>query len=102
MRSLAFLVAFVTVAHAQPSLTPPCPPSEPQLMPPASTPPVDDVIPGEDWYGHQTLLVDAGAIAVLAVGSISEDTRAAGAVGVLLWAFGTPTVHLFHGRRARA
>ena len=73
----------------------PAPSSSPS-SPAASAP-----SPHERWYGYQTLLADAGALAVLVAGVAAHDRGtgqgiqiAAGAVYVV----GGPLVHLAHGR----
>lgn len=55
----------------------------------------------ERWYGYQTLLADAGALAVLIAG-VATDDRGTGqgiqVVAGITFALGGPIVHLAHAR----
>jgi hypothetical protein len=62
------------------------------VAPPASA----DPAPAESsWYGWQTLIVDAGSVAVAALGWEKQALSAVGVGGYLL---GGPIVHAVHGR----
>lgn len=62
-------------------------------------PPVDEP-PAREWYGWQTLLVDAGAITAMGIAAHANGNAGtvAGWSSVIGYALGSPIVHGFHGR----
>ncbi len=56
-----------------------------------------DPAPRRQWYGWQTLLVDAAAVGFVVVGLRTQSTPV-GYTGVLTYLFGGPVVHAAHGR----
>jgi hypothetical protein len=60
----------------------------------------DETTPPETsphWYGWQTLLVDAGSLALLAAGVKAQSTTVGDLAGVS-YVVGPPVVHVAHGR----
>ena len=59
------------------------------------------VAPARDWYGYQTLLVDAFGYAMFAWG-VGADEGLLGWAGVLTLSVGSPLVHAVHGNSSAA
>jgi hypothetical protein len=73
----------------------------------AEDPPVVAPAPAAtQWYGWQTLAVDAGAIGLMTLGGLTQGGCCQGgsilSAGVGVYAFGAPAVHLFHDQPGTA
>jgi len=71
----------------------------PSLTPPA--PPPVELQRVEQWYGHQTILVDLASAGGIVVGIVSESAAPA-ILGLAGFWLGAPAVHLAHGESGRA
>ena len=73
--------------------------------PPAATAPVEEPASAREihthWYGWQTLLVDAGGLAMMSIGANARSTNLT-AIGIGVYALGPPLVHMGQGRPAMA
>jgi hypothetical protein len=100
-----------TPSAAAPETAPP-ETTPPKTTPPRTTPPrtpvpdttLPETTPPESprhWYGWQTLLVDAGSLALLVAGAEAQSSVVGGLAG-MSYAAGPSFVHLAHGRGVQA
>ena len=83
--SLILVAVLCGIVHAQP----------PGLTDPK--PVADEIIPGEDSYRLQTIVVDAAAVGLVAAAAGFNKAPLLDA-GAAVYLAGAPTIHAFHGR----
>jgi hypothetical protein len=86
----------------------PEPRTAPQVAAPGTSGPWSTTLQSSPrWYGWQTLLSDAGAISILALGSSVDSrdgtlARALQIAGAASYLFGAPAIHWLHSRPSKA
>lgn len=88
--------------------SPPAPPEPPPASPPKATaidpsdlPDPPEHVSRTTWYGWETLLLDAGSLAMI-VGGSSNNQSVLAAAGVGAYALGPPIVHAVRGHGEKA